>query len=244
MVSPALKPAPPGEAKPGPLPVPMVITAPFAVQTMFVSVKPGSGVSTTSLVPNWAAVREKAALAVGLLTAVSRVKVAGRPAPVPVKSKGAVPPTLCFWISSEAWAFVKVQFGVSLASMTARTVVSPGSKPAVAPWAKPAPLPVPMVMTAPLALQVMSVSVKPASGVSWTSLVPNWRAANVNGALAVGLVTAVLRVKVAGTPVPVPVKLKLPVPPTLCFSTSREAPQRASARSRSASASSAGVPMM
>ena len=91
VVSPALKPAPPGEAKPAPLPVPMVITAPLAVQTMFVSVKPGSGVSTTSLVPNWAAVKEKAALAVGLATAVSRVKVAGRPAPVPreVEGRGA-----------------------------------------------------------------------------------------------------------------------------------------------------------
>ena len=86
----------------------------------------------------------------GLATAVSRVKVAGRPAPVPVKSKVAVPPTLCFSMSSEAWVFVNMQVGVSLASMTARTVVSPGSKSAVAAWrAKPAPLPVPMVMSAP-----------------------------------------------------------------------------------------------
>ena len=138
-----------------PLTVPMVMTAPFGVQTMLVSVKPGSGVSTTSLVPNWAAVKAKAAVDVGLAPAVSRVKVAGRPAPVPLKSKGAVPPTLSFSISSEAWAFVYVQFGVSLASITARTVVSPGSKPAVAPWAKLPPLPVPMVMTAPLAVHVM-----------------------------------------------------------------------------------------
>ena len=139
---------------------------------------------------------------------------------------------------------MNVQVGVSLASITARTVVSPGSKPAVAPWAKPAPLPVPMVMTAPLAVQAMFVSVQPASGVSWTSLVPNWGAVNANGALAVGLATAVSRVKVAGRPAPVPLKSKVAVPPTLCFSMSSEAPQRASARSRSASASSAGVPMM
>ena len=83
-----------------------------------------------------------------------------------------MPPTLCFSMSSEAWAFVNVQVGVSLASITARTVVSPGSKPAVAPWAKPAPLPVPMVMTAPLAVQAMFVSVQPGSGVSCDVLGP------------------------------------------------------------------------
>ena len=103
MVSPASKPAPLGRGD-APLPVPIVMTAPFAVQTMSVSVQPGSGASTTSLVPNWGAVNANGALAVGLVTAVSRVKVAGRPAPVPVKSKVAVPPTLCFSTSSEASA--------------------------------------------------------------------------------------------------------------------------------------------
>ena len=40
------------------------------------------------------------------------------------------------------------------------------------------------------------MSVQPAgTGVSWTSLVPNWAAVNVNGALAVGFAAAVLRVK-------------------------------------------------
>ena len=196
MVSPGSKPAVAPWAKPAPLPVPMVMTAPLAVQTMFVSVQPASGVSTTSFVPNWGAVNAKGTLAVGLVAAVSRVKVAGRPAPVPVKSKIAVPPTLCFSMSSEAsLLFVNVQVGLSPASMTARTVVSPGSKPAVAPWAKEPPMPVPMVMTAPLAAHAMFVSVQPVSGVSWTSLVPNWAAAKVNGALAVGLDTAVSRVK-------------------------------------------------
>ena len=196
VVSPALKPAPPGEAKPGPLPVPMVITAPFAVQTMFVSVQPDSGVSTTSLVPNWEAMKSNGALAVGLVTAVSRVKVAGRPGPVPVKSKVAVPPTLCFSTSSEAFlVFAYVQIGASPPVMTARTVVSPGSKPAPPGEAKVPPMPVPMVITAPLAAQVMFVSVKPGSGVSWTSLVPSWKPVNANGALVVGLATAVSRVK-------------------------------------------------
>ena len=37
----------------------------------------------------------------------------------------------------------------------------------------------------------MFVSVQPGSGVSWTSLVPNWAAVKVNGALVVGLATAV-----------------------------------------------------
>ena len=161
VVSPGSKPAVAPWAKPAPLPVPMVMTAPLAVQTMFVSVQPASGVSTTSFVPNWAAVNVKGALAVGLAAAVSRVKVAGRPAPVPVKSKIAVPPTLCFSMSSEASRlFVNVQVGVSPASMAARTVVSPGSKPAVAPWAKVPPMPVPMVMTAPLAAHAMFVSVQ------------------------------------------------------------------------------------
>ena len=86
---------------------------------------------------------------------------------------------------------VNVQVGVLPAAITARTVVSPGSKPAVAPWAKVPPMPVPIVMTAPLAVQAMFVSVKPGSGSSWTSLVPNWAAVKVNGALAVGLATAV-----------------------------------------------------
>ena len=83
--------------------------------------------------------------------------------------------------------FVYVQVGVSPAAMTARTVVSPGSKPAVAPWAKLAPLPVPMVMTAPLAVQTMFVSVKPGSGVSTTSLVPNWAAVKANGGVGRGV---------------------------------------------------------
>ena len=100
--------------------------------------------------------------------------------------------------------FVYVQVGVFPAATTARTVVSPGSKPAVAPWAKVAPLPVPMVITAPLAVQTMPVSVKPGSGVSTTSLVPSWRPVNANGVLAVGLATAVSRVKGA-RPVPVTV---------------------------------------
>ena len=86
---------------------------------------------------------------------------------------------------------------MSPAVMTARTVVSPGSKPAVAPWAKVPAMPVPMVMTAPLAVQTMFVSVQPGSGVSWTSLVPSWRPVKTNGALVVGLATAVSRVKVA-----------------------------------------------
>ena len=112
---------------------------------------------------------------------------------MPAKSKVAVPPTLCFSMSSEASAvFVNVQVGVFPAAMTARTVVSPALKPAPPGDAKPAPMPVPMVMTAPLAVQTMFVSVQPAgSGVSWTSLVPNWAAVKVNGALAVGLATAV-----------------------------------------------------
>ncbi len=90
-------------------------------------------------------------------------------------------------MSSEAWVFVNVQVGVSLASMTARTVVSPGSKPALAPWAKEPPLPVPMVMTAPLAAQAMLVSVQPDSGVSWTYLVPNWGAVKANGRVGRGV---------------------------------------------------------
>ncbi len=211
---------------------------------MFVSVQPGSGVSSTYLVPNWGTVKGNGALAVGLLPAVLRVKVAGRPSPVPLKSKVAVPPTLCFSMSSEAWVFVNVQVGLSLASMTARTVVSPALKPAPPGDTKPAPLPVPMVITAPLAVQTMLVSVQPGSGDSCTYLVPNSGAVKAKGALAVGLAAAVSRVKVAGRPAPVPLKSKVAVPPTLCFSMSSDAPQRASAISRSASASSSGVPMM
>ena len=97
--------------------------------------------------------------------------------------------------------FVYVQVGVSPAVMTARTVVSPGSKPAVAPWANVPPMPVPMVISAPLAVHTMFVSVQPASGVSWTSLVPSWRPLKAKGALVVGLATAVSRVKGA-RPVP------------------------------------------
>ena len=114
---------------------------------MFVSVQPGSGVSWTSLVPNWVAVKANGALVVGLAAAVFRVKVAGTFVPVPVKSKVAVPPTLCFSMSSEAFrVFVYVQVGLSSFPRSALTVVSPGSKPVVAPWAKLAPMPVPIVM--------------------------------------------------------------------------------------------------
>ena len=70
-----------GPLKPAPLPVPMVMTAPLAVQAMFVRVQPASGVSTTSLVPNWGAVKVKGALAVGLATVVFRAKGA-RPVPL------------------------------------------------------------------------------------------------------------------------------------------------------------------
>ena len=52
-----------------------------------------------------------------------------------------------------------------------------------------------MVMPAPLAVQTMFVSVQPGSGVSWTYLTPNWETVKSNGALVVGLATAVLRVK-------------------------------------------------
>ena len=156
----------------------------------------------TSLVPNWAAVNVNGAFAVGLAAAVFRVKVAGRPAPVPPKSNVAVPPTLCFSTSSEASAvLVNVQVGVFPAAITARTVVSPALNPAPPGDAKPAPLPVPIVITAPLAVQVMFVSVKPGTGSSWTSLVPNWAAVKVKGALVVGLATAVFRVNGA-RPVP------------------------------------------
>ena len=47
----------------------------------------------------------------------------------------------------------------------------------------------------------MFVSVQPASGVSWTSLVPSWKPVKAKGALVVGLATAVSRVKGA-RPVP------------------------------------------
>ena len=79
--------------------------------------------------------------------------------------------------------------------MTARTLVSPGSKPAVAPWAKPAPVPVPMVMTAPFAEQTMFVSVQPACAVSWTYFMPNCGTVKLKGTLVVGLLTAVSRLK-------------------------------------------------
>ena len=60
--------------------------------------------------------------------------------------------------------FVNVQVGASPPVMTARTVVSPGSKPRLARAAKLAPMPVPMIMPAPTAKQTMFVSVQPASG--------------------------------------------------------------------------------
>ena len=47
----------------------------------------------------------------GWLPAVLRVKVRRKAGAVPLKSKVAVPPTLCFSMSSEAWVFVKVQVG-------------------------------------------------------------------------------------------------------------------------------------
>ena len=43
----------------------------------------------------------------------------------------------------------------------------------------------------------MLVSIQPGSGASWTYLTPNWEKVKVKGALAVGLATAVLRVKAA-----------------------------------------------
>ena len=154
---------------------------------------------------------------------VAIVKAAGTPVPVPVKSKVPSPPSVVLLIESEAFSvFVYVQAGASPPVMTARTVVSPGSNPAVAPWAKVPPMPVPIVITAPLAAHTMFVSVQPGSGVSWTSLVPSWKPVRANGALAVGLATAVLRVKGA-RPEPLTAKSKVPVPPTLCFSMSSEA---------------------
>ena len=97
---------------------------------------------------------------------------------MPVKSKVAVPPTLCFSMSSEASAvFVYVQVGVSPAvDDRAHGGVARIEAGAAGPEAKVPPLPVPMVITAPLAAQTMFVSVQPGSGVSWTSLVPNWAA--------------------------------------------------------------------
>ena len=147
---------------------------------------------------------------------------------MPKSSTTALPPSSLMTVfsmmsSTGCWVFVYVQIGAFPAVMTARTVVSPGSKPALAPWAKEPPLPVPMVMTAPLGVQAMSVSVQPSSGVSWTSFVPNWVAVKTNGSLTVGLAAAVSRVKVAGRPVPLPPKSKVAVPPTLCFSMSSEA---------------------
>ena len=96
--------------------------------------------------------------------------------------------------------FVNVQVGLSLASMTARTVVSPALKPAPPGDTKPAPLPVPMMIIGAVGGTAMLVSVQPGSGVSCTYLVPNWGAVKANGALVVGLAAAVLRVKVAGRP--------------------------------------------
>ena len=63
-------------------------------------------------------------------------------------------------MSSEAsFVLTNVHVGVSPASTAILTVLSPGSKPAVAPWANAPPWPVPIVMTAPFAVQVMFVSV-------------------------------------------------------------------------------------
>ena len=65
---------------------------------------------------------------------VAMLKLAGTPVPVPVKSKLPSPPTVVLLIESEAFlVLVNVQVGVSPASITARTVVSPRSKPAVVP---------------------------------------------------------------------------------------------------------------
>ncbi len=83
------------------------------------------------------------------------------PVPVVVKSKSSSPPgtaSLVTVIVASA-VFVNVQVSASPASMTACMVVSPGLKPAPPGEAKPAPLPVPMVMSAPLAVQAMLVSV-------------------------------------------------------------------------------------
>ena len=63
------------------MPVPMVISAPLAVQTMFVSVQPGSGSLLDILGPELGPVKGKGALVVGLATAVLRVKGV-RPVPL------------------------------------------------------------------------------------------------------------------------------------------------------------------
>ena len=68
--------------------------------------------------------------------------------------------------------------------MTTLTVVSPASKPALP--TKSAPVPVPMLISAPPAVQTMFVNVHPAGTVSVTNFVPNSDAVNPNGALAVG----------------------------------------------------------
>ncbi len=175
----------------------MVMTAPLAVQAMLVSVQPASGVSTTSLVPNWAAVNVNGALAVGLAAAVSRVKVAGRPAPGAgeVEDRGAAHALLLdverrvLAVRERAGRGVtgvdggpnggvaRIEAGGGALGEGAADAGADGDDRAVG--------------------GARDVRQRPAagSGVSWTSLVPNWAAAKVNGALAVGLDTAVSRVK-------------------------------------------------
>ena len=166
-------------------------------QTRLVRAQPGTGrVSWIVLVP--------------VASAPTKVKVrlfdvpdAGSSSRKKVPPWKSVPPPVPVVVKAKSWSasgtaslvtvmvasavLVYVQVGVSPAVMTARTVVSPGSKPAVAPGAKVPPMPVPMVISAPLAVQTMFVSVQPGSGVSWTSLVPNWVAVKAKGSAGRGV---------------------------------------------------------
>ena len=92
----------------------MLISAPPAVQTMFVSVHPAGTVSVTNFVPNSDAVNPNGALAVGTFSAVVvRVNDAGSAAPssgvdTVAKSNGPTPPTDVFSTSRLA-SFVLVK---------------------------------------------------------------------------------------------------------------------------------------
>src|SRR5438094_241636 len=87
--------------------LPITIIDPFAVQLIPVNVQLGSVVSVTYLSsPNWVPSKENAEAIVGLLPApVSRENEANPtgPFPLPVKPKLAVPPTVCFWMASDAF---------------------------------------------------------------------------------------------------------------------------------------------
>ena len=128
-------------AQPGTGRVSWIVLVPVASAPMKVKVRvfdvPDAGSSSRKKVPPWKSV----------------------PPPVPVvvkaKSWSASGTASLVTVMVASAVFVYVQVGVSPAAMTARTVVSPGSKPAVAPGAKVPPMPVPMVMTAPLAVQTM-----------------------------------------------------------------------------------------